>query len=118
MKWLKKMKNEDVLFLIILIVVIPILIILYKTRNKEYEQCHKETKGKLNGFSLYSNKIVEIDIEYFINDVRYETSIPCGEHLRGFFYSKEKDKVIGKPCTVYYACDNFQIFGSSTKKIV
>lgn len=102
----KKTKNEWILFLIFLIVSIPVTIILHQIKNKEWEQCHKETSGKLKGFTVYSNKIVEIKIEYFINGARYATSVPCGEHLQGFFYSKEEYKVIGKPCTVFYTCDD------------
>lgn len=104
MKLIRSIQNYPHLWLGITSILLGIFLI--HQDREQLEECHQETKGKLNGFSLYSNKIVEVKIEYFINDVRYETSIPCGEHLQGFFYSKEKNKVIGKPCIVYYACDN------------
>ena len=104
----KRKRDEGILFLIILIVGIPITIILFHLDNKQWEQCHKETKGKLNGFRLYSNKMLEIEIEYFINDVKYETYVSCDDRLRNLHISNHDERVIGKPCTVYYACDNYR----------
>lgn len=74
--------------------------------KKEWERCHKQGEGKVKGFSLYSNKSLQVEIEYQQGELLYTANAPCTDYLRGCFYSKNYQKCIGQKCIVYYACDN------------
>jgi hypothetical protein len=81
---------------------------LYYQERKEYEKCSIKTTGIVKGFSLRSNKIVEVKIEYIKENLPYTVFATATSHLRSCFYSKEK-KCIGQKCIVYYACSDPRI---------
>jgi hypothetical protein len=99
-------ERKDAILLVITVVVGSVFTyICYQNKIREWKRCHIETEGVVKGFSLYSNKSLQVEIEYKKGEQYYTCSAIPTDYLRGCFYSK-KQECIGRRCIVYYACDN------------